>query len=71
MKHGNGSAADGGELLYGTAAVARFLGVSQRRVGDLARDRGLPLHQVGLEKIATRRQVLEWLEAQPMAPRRC
>lgn len=56
-----------GEILFGTEAVGRFLGVSSRRVGELAKDRGLPLHKLGLEKVATKKQLIAWLEAQPLA----
>ena len=56
-----------GEVLRGMEAVGRFLGLSSRRVGELAKDRGLPLHQLGLHKVATKRQLLAWLEAQPLS----
>jgi len=55
-----------GEVLRGTESVGRFLGVSSRRVGELVKDRGLPLHQLGLHKVATKRQLLAWLEALPV-----
>jgi hypothetical protein len=67
MQHQSISAAVSGEILYGSAAVAAFLGVAVRHVGLLARDRGLPLHMVGSHKMATKREVLAWLEALPLA----
>lgn len=57
---------DDGELLHGLEAVASFLRVSVRHVSELARDAGLPLHQMGRTKVTTRRQLIEWLESQPL-----
>jgi hypothetical protein len=66
MQYKDNSEMDDGELLHGLEAVASFLRVSERHVSELARDAGLPLRQIGLMKIATKRQLLEWLEGLPL-----
>ena len=66
MQNGRNTSDSDGEILFGTEAVGRFLGVSSRRVGELAKDLGLPLHQLGLHKVAVKRQLLAWLEALPV-----
>ena len=56
----------GGELLVGAPAIASFLGVHTRLVGTLGRERGLPVRRLGNSLVATRRQVLEWIESLPV-----
>jgi hypothetical protein len=64
MQNGHDSSNDAGELLRGVAAVAAFLGCSQKQVGTLASRRGLPLRRLGQGKVALRRELLEWIAAQ-------
>jgi hypothetical protein len=58
---------DDGEMIFGAAAVAKFLRVSRRHVQDLVRDQGLPVHLLGKQKVATRRQLIAWLESRPVS----
>jgi hypothetical protein len=67
MKNRHDSSDDGGEILRGVPAVAAFLGCSLKQVGTLASTRGLPLRRMGQGKVATKRQLLAWLESQPLS----
>jgi hypothetical protein len=57
-----GVAQSGSDLLVGVAAIAEFLQINPRSVGQLARTRGLPLARIGHHDATTRRALLEWVE---------
>ena len=55
-------AADEGELLIGTAAIAAFLRINQRCVSQLIKCAGLPVATVGLWKVTTKQMLFRWIE---------
>lgn len=51
------------ELLYGTPAIARFLGLTERQIYHLKDTAGLPAFKIGRKVCANKSKLNEWLKA--------
>lgn len=50
-------------LLVGLAEIAAFLHLNQRTVSGLIRTGGIPATKIGLHWMASRNQIVAWVEA--------
>lgn len=60
-------AVEGGEVLYGAAAIAKFMGVTRRQVFHMKDKAGLPTFSIGQTVCARPAAVRAWLGACEMA----